>query len=775
MKVPAFWLSLGLTAGIILNRFFPFVPSPLLWAMVLAGLPFLWRWRGRRFFLPLLVVLFTIFGVLHGREDAKRPANAVEIFAGGSERVFIDGIVAGEPAVKQKGKRRTLSLTVETGKLMGGKPGNVFKHEPVQGRVQVFLYQPAVIPDVGDEVRAFGTLEKPRPALNPGVLDYRNYLAQKNIYAVLRGGGSRSVRIITVGKRYGFWRMLARIREMLVREMDRVFEPEPSEFFKALILGTRSGIAQQWQDAFMKTGTSHLLAISGLNIVLVAGSLYVLLLLLRVPQKAAAGVALITAVIYVLISGLGIPVKRAGYMTGGALAALLLDRERHSLNLFFIAFFLMLLTDPKCLADVSFQLSFLCVGSLLLLLPSMSLWKQGDAVFNQGLAVMAGTFPFVIYHFNIFSPIGLLTNMLAIPLFHLALLAALMTLAGLPVPGLVWLLARFSENLLYLGLFCIHEMAKPAWGYFYAMRPSVWHLMGYYGLLAAFLYFERVPAVTTRLVKRAVAVSWIFAALFFFIARPYPEWRLTLLSAGSNEIAHVQFDGGHHWLINAGRSKPNNQGERLVGPYLRSQVVRHLIGVLLTDNSKKHTGGLNGIVNGFRPEYIVYPKTRSAGVGLELPGEDAKNIRFVQTLSGDRIRVLGDGDFKSMDVLGVVKQRMILRVCFGRRHFIFLPEISAELIQELRRRVDIRSAGRTIFLILPAKIRFDALQMETLLHLLEPSAVTIPYAEDSTRLFFASRRYLLLSLDRCGALTFAERGGRLNVRSFLAGDISGKW
>lgn len=638
----------------------------------------------------------------------------------------------------------------------------------VHGKVQAVSYQPPVVPEIGDAVTAFGTLERPRPALNPGSFDQRRYLAKKNVFAVLRGGGMRSIRIEAGARRYPFRRALARIRKAMAGRIERLFRPEASAFFKALILGSRSGIGAPWQDVFMKTGTSHLLAISGLNIALVAGSLYLVLLLLGLPQKGAAGIAFLSAVAYVLVSGLGLPVQRAGYMTGGVFVSLLFERERNSLNLFFMAFFLLVLADPKCFSDVSFQLSFLCVGALLLILPRAPLaWGRGG-ILNQGIAVMLGTFPLVLFHFNIFSPIGLLTNLLAIPLFHLANLGALIALVLGGVPGPGWVLTRSAEVVLYAGLFCIRETARLPGGYFYAACPRVWHLIVYYGCLGMFFYLQPAGGKTARILKRIAALAWIAAAVSFFLPVPEPDFRLTILSAGANEIAHVRFASGHHWLVNTGRRLPTDQGERLVAPYLRSQAVRYLTGIILTGTRQRNTGGLSAVFRDFEPEYLFYPGSERGNFFEKIP---VKKTRLIPAGPGDRLVASGGNGNRSVEVLGIVRGQMILRINFAKRHFIFVPEVSAAVNRVIERRAVQAAGGETNFLILPLRARPGAPDMDNLLRLLKPAAVVAPRPAESWVPFFDVRRYLLLSLDRDGALTFSGAGDVFSARSFLRGEV----
>ena len=600
------------------------------------------------------------------------------------------GVVQTTPVVKVRGKKKTVSFILKA-----------------EEKIQVFLFNPGDIPAYGDSVRLYGKFEKPKSAKNPGEFDYANYLSQKGITLIQRVYGSHSVKVIRPSELPRAVLILEKIRSQLERRIEELFDL--SHVFKALILGKRQGITSDLRQVFIKTGTAHLLAISGLHIALVAGSIYFLCLLLRFSQKRAAIISLVMTLFQVLISGAGIPVVRAGSMACLAFVAVILKREVKPLNLFFLAVFLLLLMDPKSLWSVSFQLSFLSVFSLMIFGLWKIQWCWADC-FRTSFTVLVGTLPVVLYYFNVFSPMGLVANVFAIPLFHLALLSAFMTLALDIIPFVAEILARLPDFFLWLGIKWIQLLSVPRWGYFFFQSPKLWQIVGYY-LFLGFTFWSHLKK-KTRL-SLLFFCCFIFCFLSILVPQKFPEFELTLFSVGQNEAAVLRIEKST-WLINAGREFPSDQADWTINPYLRSQGIQRLQGVLLMDEKRKHVGGLETIARDFEIEDIVY-----------------------------------------LDP----EKRRVVEIGHKGKYFVFLPELGEEVLEAVRKieyRVDV--------LILPATSKSKEVFIKPLIKILNPGIVAISGKKPE------SLKLPILDTKTHGAITF-KIDPELRVFSYLEGGI----
>lgn len=458
--VPFFLPAASFLAGILLWQMVPLKAAAyfLFWAM-----PALWFMRGRKGFPLLFALIWFLLGALYAAADRQHDPNSIAHAANGKETLLL-GTVESLPEIKTQGRKVSLSFVLEVSPESGKG----------SGRVQVFLINSGKIPAAGSKVWVLGKLDRPKN--RPGqVFDYARYLYSQGIETVLYGFGGRSLRISAPGKNS----FIEKVRGKINARIDAVSSGRSAIIFKALILGTRGSVDTTLKEAFFKTGTSHLLAISGLNIALAAGSFYLCLIMFGLDRRWAGICAVFFTFFQVLISGSGFPVLRAGWMAGGTFLAVLLGRPKHSLNLFFLALLLVLLPNTRAVYSVSFQLSFLSVFAMIVCFPW---WEESrfKDLWAVPLAVFLGTFPAVLYHFGGVSLVSWPANFFAIPLFHFTLLSLLTALLFSWLPLVSKFLFAVPDFFLNGALSWIMFCAKIPYSYVYLPRPNpVWILFYY--------------------------------------------------------------------------------------------------------------------------------------------------------------------------------------------------------------------------------------------------------------------------------------------------------
>jgi ComEC/Rec2-related protein len=242
---------------------------------------------------------------------------------------------------------------------------------------------------------------------------------------------------------------------------------------KALVIGERSGVSPEVREAFTRSGVSHLLAISGLHIGIVASAAFVLfrwllgffprLLMTGGARKGAALLTLVPVCLYALLAGMSPSTQRALVMAVVFLLAFLFEREHDLMNTLALAALAILAVHPPALFSISFQLSFAAVVAIVAGMPRpppspggtlrpLAPTRPGESRRAAGLFVMvsvlatAGTLPLVLHYFNTVSFIGVPANLVAVPVIGYGVVLA--GLAG-AVAGLVW--AAAAEVLFKLG------------------------------------------------------------------------------------------------------------------------------------------------------------------------------------------------------------------------------------------------------------------------------------------------------------------------------------
>lgn len=271
----------------------------------------------------------------------------------------------------------------------------------------------------------------------------------------------------------GFWAAVERVRDAVSRRFSAGLEGEAGPFGAALLIGDRSAVPDDLMTAMRNSGLAHLIAISGLNLGLVAGFVFIAIraglalvppLALRFPiKKWAAFGALVATFGYFLLSGGGVPTERAFLMTAVVLIAVMLDRASLSMRLLMWAALAVILSEPEAVLGPSFQMSFGATialiaayeaarGPLAALAGKAPFWQRPAlyvaAVGFTSLIAGIATGPFALYHFNRFADYGLVANLIAVPLTGLWVMPwGLLALLLMPV-GAEWLaLAPMSLGL----------------------------------------------------------------------------------------------------------------------------------------------------------------------------------------------------------------------------------------------------------------------------------------------------------------------------------------
>ena len=494
------------------------------------------------------------------------------------------------------------------------------------GRVRISWYRDAPALQPGQRWRLLLRLKQRRGFANPGGFDYAGWLFRKHIVAT--GYVRRSERNQLLGTALLTGR-LDRWRQQLAAVVQR----QPADagtkaLLRALVVGDRSGIEQsQWQT-LSATGTSHLLAISGLHIGLVAlfgffagrwlWSLPAVTVQWWPAPMAGALTGLLAAAGYALLAGWTLPTQRALVMVAVVMAGVLLRRSVAPSRSLALALAAVLLIDPLAMLSAGFWLSFGAVGLLLFGMgwrPRQRgwWWRWGRA---QWL-VAVGLFPLLALLFQQVSLVSPLANLVAIPWVSFSVVPPLLV-GTLVSPWWPWagdgLLALAAGSLQWLWQWL---------DWLAGIEPS-WFALSEAGSTGAALVSWQLPALPLWVVLVALAGVLLLLApaglpgrwlgllgllpvLLYAAPRPQPgaAW-LTLLDVGHGLAVVVQTHG-HTLLFDTGpRYGPGfDAGGTVILPYLRAQGIRHLDTVIVSHADADHVGGLASLRRGMPVQRLL--------------------------------------------------------------------------------------------------------------------------------------------------------------------------
>ncbi|HLA62991.1 MAG TPA: DNA internalization-related competence protein ComEC/Rec2 [Rhodothermales bacterium] len=585
------------------------------------------------------------------------------------------------------------------------------QNRPVRGRVVVTLGQPRqgppppyLVPAPGARVRLVGVPEALPLQRNPADMDYGAYLRRQDVGAVLRVWNADAIQIVAPPR--GLDRIAGRVQQHTRRALTRfVRDTEARGVLVALLVADRSGIERETQALFAETGLTHLLAVSGLHVLLVGLVLYGLLrpLLGRLGlgwgtvEGTRAAVTLSVLLVYAVVTGGTPSVVRAVVMAGALVAGGLLQRPVDTLNALGVAALALLLYRPAVLGDVGFQLSFAAVGALVLLGPPLTAgvpqrWMRRPLVratvgmLAASLAATLGTAPLLLAHFGRLPLAGLVLNMGAIPLANGALGAGIGT--ALTAGWWPWAADAFAAvaELCTRGLLFVNHAGASGlrWSLVEAPRPHP-------ALLAALVLALVVPVAwaAPRLRWRVLAAALLCTAVGAWTEAPDPAPRLdaVFLDVGQGDAALLALPGGRHVLVDAGpRDSTWDAGARTIVPHLRRYGIRRLDAIVLTHPHADHTGGLEAVLRAVPVARIVTngflvwntPARRVA---------DSLGVPFQTVQAGDtlalgpavRARVLAPATPPpaSDDEAAVNDGSLVLRVEFGRTSLLLTGDAGA--------------------------------------------------------------------------------------------------
>ncbi len=524
--------------------------------------------------------------------------------------IEIVGAIASLPQLTERGTRFEFDVERVLADGMGEKaavPSHVsltWYSETNRKTAEVTL-PPALEP--GERWHLTVRLKRPHGTMNPHGFDFEAWALERNIRATgyIRVKGENSKLPENAA---GFMYQVDRMRMALRARMLSALKEEPYRgVLIALAIGEQSAIpAEQWK-VFWRTGTGHLMSISGLHITMVASLLYWLAfrgwarvpaLALRLPaQRAAALAGAIAALTYALIAGFSVPTQRTFFMLAAIAVALWFGRGMSASRILAWALLAVLLLDPWAGLAPGFWLSFGCVAMIFYVtaLRSGKVGAIAGAV-NTQIAVTLGLLPVTLVLFQEVSIISPIANAFAIPLVSLIVVPITLVGALLPFDSILQL-AHLVMSWCYAALAFLSELPNAVWQ---SHAPATWTA----GLA--------MIGVVWLLLPRGAALRWVGAAAMlpmFLVLPPSPkhgEMWVTLLDVGQG-LATVVRTANHAMVYDTGpRWNPDaDTGNRIIAPYLRGEGIRDLDALVVTHADEDHSGGAKSLIDMRKPKWVL--------------------------------------------------------------------------------------------------------------------------------------------------------------------------
>ncbi|MCG2757553.1 MAG: ComEC/Rec2 family competence protein [Desulfobacteraceae bacterium] len=629
------------------------------------------------------------------------------------------------------------------------------KNFPVTGKIRVTVTGNFPNLSLGDKVSFTGKIRSIRNFNNPGGFDYKRYMAFKETWGTsyIRG---KDLIVIKRNSGKGIDKIIANARSRISGFIDSTGEGDNRGVLKALIIGDRNSISKNLQKAFNRAGVGHILAISGLHIGIVATvaffffkwilSYFKYFLWNALTIKIAAILSLFPVVIYGLLSGMSPSTQRAVIMVTVFLMTFLFEREHDSINTLAIAAMIILVVHPPSLFSISFQLSFIAVLAIIyglsrIRMKSMTgkqglfqLQKKVHLFLLTSLFAILGTLPLVMLYFNQVSLVGLLANLLIIPIIGFVVVPlGLFSVLLYPVSvyGATWCINTSSE-LLAKALDIVMWFSNLPFASVKTVTPTYFEICCYYVLGWAVLnlfgsYYENVGErdksrggtdQTDNKVKLkgklnnsrrkkvlAVIIVVIIAGVadtcyWFYNRFWHDDLRITIIDVGQGSSALLEMPEGFNLLIDGGGFPDNSAfdvGERVIAPLLWRKKIKTVDTLILSHPNSDHLNGLLYIAENFNVKKVWANYDTADTIGyrkfMEIIKKKAINMPEFKDISRTHIINGAQLDFlyPPSDYMDNNKRTwsnfnnnsLVIKVKFGSKSFLFPGDIMTKAEKEL--------------------------------------------------------------------------------------------
>ena len=538
----------------------------------------------------------------------------------------------------------------------------------------------------GDVIQVVTTIRPAHGLRNPGGFDYATFLIRHGITATAWADGSKDIvkleeRGNPVLRQIHHWRQA--IRQAALNALDG-----PSlSIYLAMIIGESGYLTPEVRDNFMASGTTHILSISGSHLALVAIIVFgviriglrhlpepylVRLTLYITPTKCAAFATIPPVVFYSALAGGEVPTIRSLIMILVALFATLTERPHVGMRALTLAALFIVIQDPLAIYDISFQLSFLSVLTILFIVQrrinaaqdmqsmhgsqsdqsrtwlhsaTKRLLQSSHMLILISVAVTITTLPLVAYHFHQIPWAGFLGNLLIVPFAGIVLIPAGLATA-------VWVLVTDRTTLPFSGVLdwfvrIFYDIAKGftyiPYAEYHVASPSELSILVFYAAIAVASWWRRATIMSPRWYIQTIATGCAVVTLTAWVWSPYAgprngEIKVSYLDVGQGDAILFQLPGPKIILVDGGTGPPRlDMGRTVIAPYLWDHGITHIDLMVITHPQFDHMGGLAYVIREFSVDTIwTNGKTRDA--------------EFYQQFTAELITARGRQDIKERQV-----------------------------------------------------------------------------------------------------------------------------
>ena len=609
MKQPLYPIVVAYIIGIIVGKIISFPIWYFLICFVIfssAVIYFLNHSDRKDISLFLIFGLIALFGLFRMNLVESNQIRKREIINKlvGVQRLEIEGEIASDPIVINDSIRFEIS-----------KNDIFFKDTLLyfEDKINVIVKKSAFVafkeqrPTYGDRIRISEVLRLPQEATTEGLFNYKDYLEQQDVYAIVVVKHSES--ILDIVQESKPFETILKMKHSIENYFYGDMEDKDASLLLAMLFGQQMRLEKSQKDSYIRCGIMHIFAVSGQQIGIAVLIFFMTMRILQVKQNITSGLTICFIILYAMLTGFNPSVMRASIVGICYMISFMIRREINPYNVLSFSAFILLLYDPRLLFNPGFQLSFVAVLGMLLMTSIIS-----DAIrfkpyiisslLSATIAAQIFTLPLVIYYFNVLSLIGYFSNLVIVPiLFGIIYTAFFSLLFGFIIHPLGSIFNTFNAYLLYI----IQASTD-----FFSSLPLAAINYPDLSFLAIFFYYFAIGFVLftwnsekwSKIQKRARLVILALVLILILFINFWVtgskglsgELKITFLDVGQGDCTYFEFPDGENMIVDGGQGQVGNY---VIEPFLKDKGVNSIDCMILTHPDPDHLSGLCDVIKNF--------------------------------------------------------------------------------------------------------------------------------------------------------------------------------
>ncbi len=511
----------------------------------------------------------------------------------------------------------------------------------------------------GEEVAVKGILRKPTARRNPKCFDYNLYMRSKNIGYIIEGEDITFDNIDNmkflgkiINKIYG-------LREEFFQIIDKNLNSKEASILKSLMFGSKNDLDEETYEVFQKNGTAHLLATSGLHVIILYSCISNIL---SGKRKIITNILIcMILMIYVVMADFNPSIIRAVIMICVKILGDMLHYRYDILSAASLASIILLFTNPMIVFNIGFQMSFIAIfiiGVTFRELSNESNQKWFREKFISLLIIQGLMAPFIMYYFNYFSISALIAN---IPV----------TLVGtvlLPIGMIAFSFVMFMGDIPYICIEILEyiiELFNKVNEFTYmngtlswdTKSPPIFLLMLFYGLVFIFTSEEIkiywIRGNLNKICVQALSILLLISTIAYFNINDFNRADVIFVDVGQGN-AIIFRSKGKTILIDGGGKKGYDVGKKILKPMLLKNQIKKIDMAIVTHLDEDHYGGIKSLSrDGMIDKILIYEENKL----MEKEILEECGIRTEQLLYGKQNDVIKINDTLKFKIMAPDKDK----------------------------------------------------------------------------------------------------------------------